>query len=132
MTRTVDRARVHKHCVGVSWIQGMVCRWYGFIGQYPEPPLASPVTSSRFRTCSVLLPFQDRCLIYSVSTRAFGKQLCNPFLRTFCPKRPTELAEAEALFNYCEIGELHRAFSFRKGNASDQIGINSAKVTGGR
>lgn len=86
------------------------------------------VTNLRFCSYCVLLPFRDRWLIYSVSMRAFGKQFCNPFLRTFCPKCLTELAEAQALFNYCEIGEQHRAFSYRKGNASEQTGINSAKV----
>lgn len=46
LTRAVDGARAHKHCSGVSWIQGVVWRRYGFIGQQPELPLASTMASS--------------------------------------------------------------------------------------
>lgn len=86
------------------------------------------MTNPGFCPGSVLLSFQYRRLIQSASTRGFGKQLRDPFLRSFCPKSLTELAEAQALFSYREIEEQHRAFSYRKGNTSGQTGINSPKV----
>lgn len=101
--------------LGFLEVEGVVCWGGGWI--YISMLWANLNTNSiklHVLLHSVLLLSQDTCLIYSAMTRAFGKQLYSCFVRTFCPKCLTELAEAWALLMIVKLGSSTELFHIER------------------